>query len=97
MLNPTKDTTNLVSRWKGGYYFTPDLRIGLGYAFGVDDRDFTGYRSNGGLYLNISFKVNEFFGGFGRQKVVPRQQQESEVKTVTEKPKVNTTLEVFSQ
>jgi hypothetical protein len=83
---------------EGGYYFTPDLRIGLGYAFGgVDDRDFTGYRSNGGPYLNISFKVNELFGGFGRQKVVPRQQQESEVKTVTEKPKVNTTLEVFSQ
>jgi hypothetical protein len=83
---------------EGGYYFTPDLRIGLGYAFGgIDDRDFTGYRSNGGPYLNISFKINELFGGFGRQKVVPRQQQESEVKALTEKPKVNTTLEVFSQ
>jgi len=75
---------------EGGYYFTPDLRIGLGYAFGgIDDRDFTGYRSNGGPYLNISFKVNELFGGFGRQKVVPRQQQESEVKTVTEKSNIN--------
>ncbi|MGI8500094.1 MAG: hypothetical protein ACR2LR_03000 [Hassallia sp.] len=73
---------------EGGYYFTPDLRIGLGYAFGgIDDRDFTGYRSNGGPYLNISFKVNELFGGFGRQKVVPRQQQESEVKTMKKRGK----------
>ena len=50
---------------EGGYYFTQDLRIGLGYAFGgVDDQDFTGYRSEAGPYLNISFKVNELFGGF---------------------------------
>lgn len=68
---------------EAGYYLTPDLRLGVGYSFGsVDDRDFTGYRSDGGPYLNITFKVNELFGGFGRQRVVPRQQQESEVKPV---------------
>lgn len=68
---------------EGGYSLTPDLRIGVGYAFGgADDRDFTGYRSNGGPYLNISLKLNELFDGFGRQKVVPRQQRESEVKSV---------------
>ncbi|MGB6295705.1 MAG: hypothetical protein WBF90_05900 [Rivularia sp. (in: cyanobacteria)] len=65
---------------EGGYYLTPDLRLGVGYAFGsVDDRDFTGYRSEGGLYLNVSLKLNELFGGFGLQKPVPKQQQESEV------------------
>ncbi|MEM7553217.1 MAG: hypothetical protein AAF378_03810 [Cyanobacteria bacterium P01_A01_bin.84] len=63
-----------------GYYFTPDLRVGVGYSFGsVDDRDFSGYRSRGGLYLNVSLKLNELFGGFGLQKPVPRQQQESEI------------------
>ncbi|MCJ8282807.1 MAG: DUF2490 domain-containing protein, partial [Rivularia sp. ALOHA_DT_140] len=65
---------------EGGYYLTPDLRLGVGYAFGsVDDRDFTGYRSTGGLYLNVSLKLNELFGGFGLQKPVPKQEQESEV------------------
>ncbi|MBD2489783.1 hypothetical protein [Aulosira sp. FACHB-615] len=68
---------------EGGYHLTPDLRIGVGYAFGsADDRDFSGYRSAGGPYLNISFKLNELFGGFGRQKVVPPQQQESVIQPV---------------
>jgi hypothetical protein len=63
-----------------GYYLTPDLRVGLGYSFGsIDDRDFTGYRSEGGFYVNISLKLNELLGGFGLQKPVPKQQQESEV------------------
>jgi hypothetical protein len=66
-----------------GYYVTPDLRLALGYSFGgVDDRDFTGYRSKGGIYFNLTFKVNELFGGFGRQRVVPPQQQESLTKPV---------------
>ncbi len=65
---------------EAGYYLTPDLRIGLGYSFGsVDDGDFDGYRSDGGPYLNLTLKVNELFGGFGRQRPVPAQQQESEV------------------
>ena len=66
-----------------GYYLTPDLRLGLGYSFGgIDDRDFTGYRSKDGPYFSVTFKVNELFGGFGRQRVVPPQQQESKVKPV---------------
>ncbi len=68
---------------ESGYYVTPDLRLAVGYSFGsVDannDRDFTGYRSEGGFYLNISLKLNELLGGFGLQKPLPRQQQESEV------------------
>jgi hypothetical protein len=63
---------------EGGYYLTPDLRVGLGYSFGsVDDRDFSGYRSEGGFYLNFGLKINELFGGFGRQRPVPKQQEES--------------------
>ncbi|BAZ39697.1 hypothetical protein NIES4101_56510 [Calothrix sp. NIES-4101] len=72
---------------ESGYYLTPDLRVAAGYSFGsVDvngDRDFSGYRSDGGFYLNISLKLNELFGGFGLQKPVPKQQQESEVQPVS--------------
>ncbi len=74
----TEDYNEFGVAVEAGYYLTPDFRVGVGYAFGsADDRDFTGYRSAGGPYLNISFKVNELFGGFGRQKVAPPQQQES--------------------
>ncbi|MBV6624795.1 MAG: hypothetical protein KI793_17965 [Rivularia sp. (in: Bacteria)] len=74
----TQDYSEFGVAVEAGYYLTPDFRVGVGYAFGsADDRDFTGYRSAGGPYLNVSFKVNELFGGFGRQKVAPPQQQES--------------------
>ncbi|MEM7713369.1 MAG: hypothetical protein AAF349_07285 [Cyanobacteria bacterium P01_A01_bin.68] len=74
----TQDYSEFGVAVEAGYYLTPDFRIGVGYAFGsADDRDFTGYRSAGGPYLNINFKVNELFGGFGRQKVAPPQEQES--------------------
>ncbi|HBS71361.1 MAG TPA: hypothetical protein DEA79_20055, partial [Cyanobacteria bacterium UBA11153] len=70
---------------ESGLYITPDLRLGLGYSFGsVDDRDFSGYRSNGGWYLNLTLKVNELLNGFGRQKVSPPQEREAEVKPVAE-------------
>jgi hypothetical protein len=68
---------------EAGYYLTPDLRIGVGYAFGdIDDRDFRG-RSKGGLYATFTVKLNELFEGFGLQKPVPRQQQESQVEKPT--------------
>lgn len=71
---------------EGGYYLSPDLRVGLGYSFGsVDDRDFSGFRSRGGLYLNVSLKLNELLGGFGLQKPVPKQQQESENESLVQK------------
>ncbi|MGI8504583.1 MAG: TonB-dependent receptor, partial [Hassallia sp.] len=64
-----------------GYYLTPNLRLSAGYVFGnVDDRDFSGTRSAGGPYLGLTLKLNELFDGFGLQKVMPRQQQESVVK-----------------
>ncbi|MEL7243915.1 MAG: hypothetical protein AAGM40_16515 [Cyanobacteria bacterium J06573_2] len=74
----TQDYSEFGVAVEAGYYLTPDFRIGVGYAFGsADDRDFTGYRSAGGPYVNINFKVNELFGGFGRQKVAPPQEEES--------------------
>jgi hypothetical protein len=78
---------------ESGYYLTPDLRLAAGYSFGsVDvnaDRDFSGYRSEGGFYVNISLKLNELLGGFGLQKPVPRQQQESTVQPVSASPPTN--------
>ena len=71
---------------EGGYYLSPDLRLGLGYSFGsVDDRDFTGFRSRGGVYVNVSLKLNELLGGFGLQKPVPKQQQESKNESLVQK------------
>jgi len=50
-----------------GFYPTSNLRLGLGYSFGsVDDRDFDGFRSRGGVYFGVTFKLDELFG-FGRQ------------------------------
>ncbi|MGJ5672310.1 MAG: TonB-dependent receptor [Nostochopsis sp.] len=72
---------------EAGYYLTPNLRLSAGYSFGkVDDRDFSGTRSAGGLYVGLTMKLNELFDGFGLQKIPPRQQQES-TKTLVEKLK----------
>ncbi|ABA24545.1 conserved hypothetical protein [Trichormus variabilis ATCC 29413] len=56
---------------EAGYYLSPNLRLSAGYAFGkVDDQDFSGTRSAGGLYLGLTLKLNELFDGFGLQKPV---------------------------
>ncbi|HBY80622.1 MAG TPA: hypothetical protein DEG47_27235, partial [Cyanobacteria bacterium UBA11148] len=79
---------------EGGYYLTPDLRVGVGYSFGsVDDRDFSGYRSEGGPYLSLTLKVNELFNGFGRQRVTPPQQQESQIQPVATTEPATTTAD----
>ncbi|WP_066423647.1 hypothetical protein [Anabaena sp. 4-3] len=58
---------------EAGYYLSPNLRLAAGYVFGkVDDRDFSGTRSAGGLYLGLTLKLNELFDGFGLQKPVAR-------------------------
>ncbi|MBW4642778.1 MAG: hypothetical protein KME23_07235, partial [Goleter apudmare HA4340-LM2] len=60
-----------------------------------DDRDFSGYRSAGGFYLNLSLKLNALFGGFGFQHPVPPQQMESEVQqTAAPLPQSDTSLGV---
>ncbi len=81
---PSANYNGLGWALEAGYGVTPDLRLYLGYAFGsADDRDFTGYRSDGGLYGGINFKVNSLFNGFGVQKPVekprpPRKEVEPE-------------------
>lgn len=79
---------------EAGYYLSPNLRLAAGYVFGkVDDRDFSGTRSAGGPYLGLTLKFNELFDGFGQQKPVPRQQQESVRKSLVDALK-STTPEV---
>ena len=71
---------------EAGYYLTPNLRVAGGYSFGnVNDRDF-GDRHKGGFYIGLQLKLNELFSGFGLQKVVPPQQQESVVQPVATGP-----------
>ncbi|OUC11921.1 MAG: hypothetical protein B0A82_24755 [Alkalinema sp. CACIAM 70d] len=68
---------------EAGYYITPNLRVAAGYSFGrTDDIDFDGSRSRGGPYVALSVKLNDLFG-FGRQRIAPKQQQES---VITQKP-----------
>lgn len=64
-----------------GYYVTPDLRVGVGYSFGsVDDRDFSGFRSDGGPYFTVALKLNGLVDTFfGPQRLVPKQQRETEI------------------
>lgn len=68
---------------EAGYYLTPDLRLGVGYSFGgANEGSFVGdnaYRSGSGVYLGVTFKVNELLNGFGLQMVSPQQQQDSYV------------------
>jgi hypothetical protein len=69
-----------------GYYLTPNLRVGMGYGFGqANDRDI-GSRDRGGFFLGVQLKLNELFDGFGLQKVVPPQQQESRTPPVAAQP-----------
>ena len=72
---------------EAGYYLTPDLRLSGGYSLGVAD-DPNGGRNSQGAYIGLTVKVNELFGGFGRQQVTPAQQQESKV-TSAKSPQVS--------
>lgn len=72
---------------EAGYYLTPNLRLAAGYSFGgVDDRDFNGYRSQGGPYLGLTLKLNELFEGFGLQKPAPPQPQKARDQSITAAP-----------
>jgi hypothetical protein len=52
-----------------GYSITPNLRLAAGYSFGkANDRDFSGSRSAGGVYLGLSLKLTDLLNDFGRQK-----------------------------
>jgi hypothetical protein len=72
---------------EAGYYLTPDLRLSAGYSLGVAD-DPNGSRNASGPYLGLTVKINELFGGFGRQQSAPAQQQESKVAAPSVQPPV---------
>jgi hypothetical protein len=63
---------------EAGYYLTPDLRLSAGYSLGAA-ADPNGSRNASGAYLGLTVKINELFGGFGRQQSAPAQQSESQV------------------
>ena len=67
---------------EAGYYLTPDLRLSAGYSLGAA-ADPNGSRNASGAYLGLTVKINELFGGFGRQQSAPAQQQESQVKNIS--------------
>lgn len=82
--------------WAGelGYYINPDLRAYLGYSFGsADDRDFGGYRSDGGIYGGINLKVNRLFNGFGVQMPVAKPKEEVQASAVEAAPLLDSTME----
>ena len=85
---PSADYSENAFLIETGYYLTPNLRLAAGYSFGrIEDNDFSGSRSAGGFYAGLTVKLNDLlgaFGGFGRQKATPPQQQESSVKPVAE-------------
>jgi hypothetical protein len=53
-----------------GYYLTPDLRLSGGYSLGAAADPNTS-RSAQGAYIGLNVKINELFGGFGRQQPTP--------------------------
>ncbi|MCP2729332.1 Ig-like domain-containing protein [Limnofasciculus baicalensis] len=85
---PSADYSETAFLIETGYYLTPNLRLAAGYSFGrIEDNDFSGSRSAGGFYAGLTVKLNDLlgaFGGFGRQKATPPQQQESSVEPVAE-------------
>jgi hypothetical protein len=78
---PTADYTELGWLAEVGYTVTPNLRLAVGYSFGkVDDRDFSGSRSAGGVYFGLSVKLNDLLSDFGRQKPSPKPEAIAQVK-----------------
>lgn len=55
-----------------GFQATPGLRLAVGYSSGEvnNDRDFSGSRSDGGVYFGAMLKLDNLFEGFGLQQPV---------------------------
>jgi hypothetical protein len=68
-----------------GYYLTPNLRLGAGYAFGqASDRDFNGTRTVNGPFIGLTIKLDQLFQGFGIQKLMNPKQKPVAVQAVKE-------------
>jgi hypothetical protein len=58
-------STELGATAEVGYHLTPNLRLGVGYAFGsVNGSDFDNSRSASGPYVGFTIKFDELFKGF---------------------------------
>lgn len=58
-------STELGATAEVGYYLTPNLRLGVGYAWGsVNGPDFDNSRSASGPYVGFTVKLDELFKGF---------------------------------
>jgi hypothetical protein len=61
----SSSSTELGATAEVGYYLTPNLRLGVGYAFGsVNGSDFANPRSANGPYVGFTVKLDELFKGF---------------------------------
>jgi hypothetical protein len=70
---------------EAGYYLTPNLRLGVGYAFGrASDRDFNGTRTVDGPFIGLTIKLDQLFQGFGIQKLMNPKQKPVAVQAVKE-------------
>jgi len=94
---PSADYSEVGLAAETGYYFTPDLRVAVGYSFGSVDKRApidSSFRSEGGFYVNVGLKLNELFNGFGMQKPVSK----PEAKTVSQAPsKTNDLVSALKQ
>lgn len=73
-----------------GYYATPNLRFAVGYSSGQvnNDRDFSGSRSDGGLYAGVTLKLDSLFD-FGRQQPVAAVPETRKLMVEAPKPDAN--------
>ena len=64
-----------------GYHLTPNIRLAAGYSSGSvnNDRDFSGSRSDGGVYGGVTVKLDRLFEGFGLQKPLPAPEAEKRI------------------
>jgi hypothetical protein len=74
---PSANYTELGFLGEVGYHLTPNIRLAAGYSSGSinSDRDFSGSRSEGGVYGGVTVKLDRLFEGFGLQKPLPAPEQ----------------------
>lgn len=88
-------STELGATAEVGYYLTPNLRLGVGYAFGsVNGSDFDNARSASGPYVGFTVKLDELFKGFRfyKKNAPPKPQEvaKTEQREISQSPAVQT-------
>ena len=74
---PTANYNELGFLAEVGYHLTPNIRLAAGYSSGSinNDRDFSGSRSDGGIYGGVTVKLDRLFEGFGLQRPLAAPEQ----------------------